>query len=1275
MQSAFWSAVTYNCQSLVASGRRADVIQLLGSNDIVAVQGTRLRDTEACLQYKQRSHLVFEWPAGTSKQKHTNHCTGLLTAIHCRRFRAQHVRRIWTPPTALAGRVGAVRLKAGTADICVVNLYMCVEPTTEDMRETSRKTWSFVHDIVNSLPRRCLPVLCSDTNGHIGLEPCEGGFVFTDDRSVGRADAESENFNGCMLRTFLQKQSMAAINSYATCGPTFFGGNRGHGRSATRVDFICLPSTMLEQVRKVEVWEHTGKKLQMGLQQGKYDHRPVRIVFEYQLSHKTPIVNKHMDKDRIMRAVQFGGPDRERFVAEIEANLQGEEMQQALLLRYPDRAWRYINELVLDVGRDVFGQQRTSKGKDRQEDTQHALLHRLDCRRRYREYAKQPLSERICRFLQADDVWAYAQTAQSSSIFLDRGFVLLLAKLRLSERDVRRKKRRDFRNWQKRTVEELRQAWQIRDFAVCWRLSRLLSGKNIGPKRRRFDAAIRFRPTAVECVAHYSEPGHLGGFCASLRDYEHDAEERCNNDDLLAETPQQYLSTKKYARKLLREVAWRLRRAKTRKGVPDFAAPGELWRMLFFPNHYEESTRKGVGLQTTELSTASFYEVMQGLFHTCIASRTAPLDWHLAHSTPIDKKNGKPGFSGLRQIWGFEPVSKAFFKSLFNKGNGDIYRPFQMGFSPGRRREEAVAQQLVVGWKLKKEGLGHVTRFLDMANMFPSLTHSKVNNALSKHCSNDETACTLLQEHLRQCTLRMPTADEHGKVYLQAGSGVGQGGGHCTQVFLLSFNPHVDLLQRLCHIRVPGSQIWAYDVVNHEGHDVSLSVYADDLSKKLLCSNAAELKDRVSEMDQQLGRAMAPLGAFQNRDKTENVPCFVGVGSGGKTRSLFEAWRTGCYDNCGRLLREARYLGSRYNMHLGTLDEQRKRLDATRLAWKCMGSFWHSAPVRIALVVFRCMVHGTALSGLVAFCLPKGFTDSIDRQLLRYGRVLLRGKACNKEGAHPVSVRNIEVWRFLRLAPTEIEMRIQRLGFYQELVRKRERHGPLLAVLFGFFTNEKFPQYENDGKWIPDNASPWLTQFMRDIEHVPDVFEDVGEYPRSIFDSDITSRFLDFDTNVLRASFLSVRIPPPGYRHEWHDVDSEVDTEDKPFVCGYDFADPELNCCTAAFRTAGQLVHHKVRAHGLVSVTRQLVICNQCPLCCAVFSSCEYAKRHTVNALLKGRCKARGSNTVLDTFPCDPVCPVCFEKFETIFDYYAHATAHFEEQGWDISSHSIGLLG
>ena len=89
-----------------------------------------------------------------------------------------------------------------------------------------------------------------------------------------------------------------------------------------------------------------------------------------------------------------------------------------------------------------------------------------------------------------------------------------------ASRACRRERRRVDRERKDRLLEQLWEAWRVRDFSVVWRCARALSGNNIGPKKRFYNEVRGSNPTKQEWSEFLEKEGRDGGLKAREIDFE-----------------------------------------------------------------------------------------------------------------------------------------------------------------------------------------------------------------------------------------------------------------------------------------------------------------------------------------------------------------------------------------------------------------------------------------------------------------------------------------------------------------------------------------------------------------------------------------------------------------------------------------------------------------------------------------------------------------------------------------------------------------------------------
>ena len=303
-----WKFLAYNPQSLKRADRERRIIRALRSNDVIAMSGARLPDGDIEVGHRRgETHTVYSW--GYGKGHLTNSHAGVQLCLKRSRFTADNVVQISSPPSELQGRGGALRVKRRDSDFAFIVCYFHLNSNLPYPKRVNSALWKWIDSVVNALPARCVPCLLGDFNARVGKEHvADNIWTTTDDASIGPCNADNENWNGEQLRGLLQKHYLAAVNTYHNAGPTYFGIVADY---TSRVDYICVPSSLLSQVQRCCVWHHTGDDLQLVAAPGRRDHRPLQIQLEHSLGlQPAPTLQgqppPRWDMDKLMQGVLRG---------------------------------------------------------------------------------------------------------------------------------------------------------------------------------------------------------------------------------------------------------------------------------------------------------------------------------------------------------------------------------------------------------------------------------------------------------------------------------------------------------------------------------------------------------------------------------------------------------------------------------------------------------------------------------------------------------------------------------------------------------------------------------------------------------------------------------------------------------------------------------------------------------------------------------------------------------------------------------------------------------
>jgi hypothetical protein len=549
-----------------------------------------------------------------------------------------------------------------------------------------------------------------------------------------------------------------------------------------------------------------------------------------------------------------------------------------------------------------------------------------------------------------------------------------------------------------------------------------------------------------------------------------------------------------------------------------------------------------------------------------------------------------------------------------------------------------------------------------MRNAFFCGSHSTMDENINRHARTIDRP--LLRDRHREAVLTLEHEDE--TVDFAVGSGAPPGDSNAADCFGDVFYPLLDDWLE----DTPEVSVWASMPFEDGEIDVGCTDYADDIARKVLLDSVGELHRKLRALDIILDNHLESEGYQQNSSKKEMVPHVVGTGRNRTEEYLYKIApaRFGC-----QVRPSARYLGTQLHRNLSARTEIQERITATHRAYYSFGKFWMVGPRRLAVLIFRSVVIGSALAGLIAVVLTEAETSRLDRAVVRLARKIMLGKAA-RAGSDPTkfaSLPNTAVWRYIGCAPMAVELRIRRLTFWTTVARTPERYKQLLAAVFGALTNIDPAPLDSEGRITP-NAHRWARQFHDDMESLRD-FDDLAYIPEAA-DGRLLAYFVEGEprTLLLEAEFtafrrreLSVHIPPPGAKKPAPEEGQVltpaglIDCADLPFLCLCTCEDGSE--CKAQFETQHMLSVHvrltKGGTHGFPRLAQLFAFCNMCPICRVLLASTISCRHHLTRSLERGFCRSVGaSHSNLLCPPRTLCCPVCkhtdqFDDIEALCDH------------------------
>ena len=371
----------------------------------------------------------------------------------------------------------------------------------------------------------------------------------------------------------------------------------------------------------------------------------------------------------------------------------------------------------------------------------------------------------------------------------------------------------------------------------------------------------------------------------------------------------------------------------------------------------------------------------------------------------------------------------------------------------------------------------------------------------------------------------------------------------------------------------------------------------------------------------------------------------------------------------GSLQKVARYLGPQLQFDSQLHVEKRLRLAAAKRAFALLSRFFVSTrDCKWKSVVYTCMVIGSLLTGLVAFSPNKAFLSTVDSLDATLCRKVVLGKGCDKRDGQYRAKRNSDVRLMLGSHTPSTQLRVQRIKWLQQMVRKPESHLQTIAVVFGHAQWETRPVISPQGQMC-GKPHQWLEQMLSDLDALADrsnlseAIDEIRSKPVLLFcDEAIRDVFILCDPDVLYANPVS--IPPPGDISVSTGLLSTDADGERPFVCN-------IGDCRLAFPTFQALTAHQVHSqapeHGIRCLASCITVSNQCLVCRNMYTSRFYAIRHLERALRTGTCpQSQGSATVFEHIFSPPFhCVLCNISFDSITAAQAHMVSHLPS-GLDI---------
>ena len=362
------------------------------------------------------------------------------------------------------------------------------------------------------------------------------------------------------------------------------------------------------------------------------------------------------------------------------------------------------------------------------------------------------------------------------------------------------------RNLEYARLTELQEAWERRDFATTWKLTRILTGKRIGPKKRRLVAPQAASFNKKEWLAHLARPGSQGDTqgAQQTRVIEHVFEDVWH-EHLFA--------------KLLQRVVFFLVRY------------GDYWLIQTLCEADSVTALALNNVRHVHLFLMWFFKHWFGtwLFHEKLREVGTCLKVSHCQTTMA-----RQAFLDCCRYTTLDTGGKTYYSQLWKLVTHSWKRDYATGYCHRRRREQAIAQHGVLLERAAKENL--TATLYDLTNAFAcGAQESQAGDPASlADVVRGEVQNLTAREHFCQRLaggqLRLQCVD--GQLAAKIGSGTLPGDMVAGGWFLLHFHPKLDaFFSATPELQIKVTSPFAIPNAP-EVLDVGTSTFADDIIRE-----------------------------------------------------------------------------------------------------------------------------------------------------------------------------------------------------------------------------------------------------------------------------------------------------------------------------------------------------------------------------------------------------------------------------------------------------------
>ena len=642
--------ITYNPLTILSPGRSVLIEQQLAKIDVVIMPGTRVKMNtligtpwSTCETEKS---AIIDWGYARGAP-FANRACGVRIMMRKDRHKLAHIRQIWSPPPAVQGRGGALRLKSSTHDFTVLAIYFPVRANLASEQKRYRDAVSIMLKWMDTVllqvrtsARRSIVIIAGDLNDEL--------------------KCNDEKYTASKFRALCTKYDMMIPTEKYKAGPTYFG----HNGSSSSIDVIAIAEERAVGIASCIVHQHHGKRLHAINTALPMDHYPVQLTVKWHYAAPARTFKTRIDRAALVREVMVG----EQRVAVI-SHLEGRMSE--VLGKYQehefgtaDGIWQDIVAALKDTMEKFFS------GSLTKQDTAYQ-----DKQNERRKLAKQ-YADIKGRIEPDDDMDEIREQLKEISRTTSR-----LQK-------VWRAKKRDT------LMQLLWNEYRHKPNGIAFKICRQLAETQTGKSKIYYNRPPAARPSTREWAEYLAKPGAAGGMNANTIDF--DTEALAIIDSQAQHKAKVNLEATLKAEKDYEAVKKVLRKSKLHKASSPWDVPAEMWQIAVFPactvekpkislDTFDDAARAPPARGRHAAIQASAPNTDKAVILLLAAIRRTmwcPTDWHRSKACPIDKRNGKPGCPGLRLIHVLAVFGRAWFQTTFD--NKQQWPPMEHGALPHR---------------------------------------------------------------------------------------------------------------------------------------------------------------------------------------------------------------------------------------------------------------------------------------------------------------------------------------------------------------------------------------------------------------------------------------------------------------------------------------------------------------------------------------------------------------------------------------------------------------